>query len=430
MFNFKRLLPKRLSPVAFVQSLYLNVSLFFANDLMSSASACAFGFLFSFIPVSMMIFVILFRFLHATPDVQNFIVSQFDFLSGFTSTISRLNESFDSISSITSFEVVLLWATIWMSRRCFSSTFTGLDRIFGEEQKSKGLTKQLLIFALEAITLIMISAGIFLVAASKSIVKLDFLAYFMKDASVSFQFTYTTIVSIFPYILIFLISLLMYKYASRTKPSWGSCIIASLGTTFSFKVLLFVFQYFVNLNRYNFIYGFLSNVIVLLLEVFSFFILFFFFAQWIFVFQFFETLLVCEIYLLPDSGKEKRLAEIKRLLFIRPDYLMKNSSNVIDLTAGEYIYKKGDRQKYAYYVAYGLVKLSSDSKTTILTRGDFFGEEYCLLNRSATEDAVAVSAVKIISIPDEVFMGLLERNPKVGKKALYQINNYINEKKF
>ena len=72
MFNFKRLLPKSLSPVAFVQSLYLNVGLFFANDLMSSASACAFGFLFSFIPVSMMIFVILFRFLHATPDVQNF----------------------------------------------------------------------------------------------------------------------------------------------------------------------------------------------------------------------------------------------------------------------------------------------------------------------------------------------------------------------
>ena len=161
---------------------------------MSSASACAFGFLFSFIPVSMMIFVILFRFLHATPDVQNFIVSQFDFLSGFTSTISRLNESFDSISSITSFEVVLLWATIWMSRRCFSSTFTGLDRIFGEEQKSKGLTKQLLIFALEAITLIMISAGIFLVAASKSIVKLDFLAYFMKDASDPLAQKYSNVV--------------------------------------------------------------------------------------------------------------------------------------------------------------------------------------------------------------------------------------------
>ena len=59
---------KNISPRAILQALFMAGGLFFENNLISFAASCTFGFLFSFIPIVMMIAVFLLHFLHASTD--------------------------------------------------------------------------------------------------------------------------------------------------------------------------------------------------------------------------------------------------------------------------------------------------------------------------------------------------------------------------
>lgn len=198
-------------------------------------------------------------------------------------------------------------------------------------------------------------------------------------------------------------------------------------STFIFSVVLKIMLEFINFNAYNIIYGVLGNAIVLLLGVFMFFVIFLFFAQWLFVYQFFDTLLLCELYILPDHNEPGIFATIKRALFIRPDHLMIKNGNLVFFKQNEHIYSLNEESTDAYYLVRGTVKLQTKNHISFIERGKFFGEEACMLNGIRTEDAVACTDVDVIRIPEETFFSLLERNPKVSRKVLSLISNYFSK---
>ena len=211
----------------------------------------------------------------------------------------------------------------------------------------------------------------------------------------------------------------------RTRPSFFTCMLFAAGSTLSFIVFLKIMNLFINVNKYNVIYGVLSNTIVLLMEVFFFFIIFLFFAQWLFVFQFFDTLLLCELYLLP-ARDETSLADLsKRLLFIRPDYLLKNELNTIRLKKGDNVYSTGQVGKDAFYVSKGTVRITRLNHVSFADRGCFFGEEACMLRELRNEDATAWTDAEIVRIPEETFFMILDKNPRAASKALSRISNYF-----
>ena len=95
----------------FGQILYLTLSNFTKNALWESASACAFGFIFSFIPVTMIIFTVLVGILRIYPNIYNFIISfteQFDAVVKITPVLDRLLQ----IRSFSSFTAPANAATI------------------------------------------------------------------------------------------------------------------------------------------------------------------------------------------------------------------------------------------------------------------------------------------------------------------------------
>ena len=53
------------------------------------------------------------------------------------------------------------------------------------------------------------------------------------------------------------------------------------------------------------------------------------------------------------------------------------------------------------------------------------GEEAFFLDGVRHEDVKASSYAKLIAIPEDIFLKLLERNPRVSKKALSEINGYF-----
>ncbi len=414
----------RITFITFMQSLYLTVKSYLSNNLLFYAAACTFGFLFSFIPIIMMILVILIRILHLSPEIVT------NFLSPFLSSTSILNfdefiKSITEIHPITNFEIVLGFAIIYMARRFFSSVIGSLSKIFGKEQKTNSLMMQLVVIIGEVIVVVLISALIALVVTARAVIK------FPNLNKIIFQFDWIQsivenfITSSFPLVLIFIIVVIAYKAGSRTKPPLFFCIIMASGTTLVFWAYLLLMKIFLNVNKYNIIYGVLSNTIVLLSEVYIFFMVFLFFAQWLYVAQFFDTLLICELYLLPTRDDTSLLSTLKRILFIKPEFLLRHDSSVIKIAEDNFIYQKNDDAENVYYIFSGRVRLIDNFHISELDKGNFIGVESCMIEEPRQEDAYAVTDLELIRIPRDIFVNLIENAPEANKKALAQVSSYF-----
>ncbi len=414
----------KLSIISFVQTLYLTVSLFVSNSLISYASACAFSFLFSFIPVIMMVLVILVRFLHTSPEIfLSLLPGNSEFLRFLN--LEKLIDTIQQIKTVTNFEIITGLAIVWMARRFFSSVNAGINKIFRQEIGSKPLFTQILSLILEAVFTIVISVLIFAVTLFKTVFKIPQIDEFLSQ----FAFLRTAFsafaIDILPYIIIFVLAALSYREISQSKPPLMGCLFAAFLCTATFFLFQKFSNIFINVNKYNLIYGVLSNTLVLLMELFFFFLIFLFFAQYLFVYQFFDTLVFAEMYLLPEYDDTNPFSILKRLLFIRPQSLLKKQQGIISCREGETIYSENQEGTSAYYIISGSVKIFRTNNVRYAERGSFFGEEACLLNDLRHENAVAETDVKLVKIPEEHFYALLQKNPDASKKALSQISNYF-----
>lgn len=423
-----------------LQSFYLTISFFFQNDLISYASTCAFGFLFSFIPVVMMILVILIRVLHANLDSVSMIMGSNSTIETFVKAIngilhsnSSITQYFDvqstvtslnSIKTVTNFEIVIGLAIILMARRFFVSVMNAMRRIFNKEAVYRPVISQLLSLAEEALLVIIISVIVFAVGTFRTVVKLPIL----EDLILRYPLIFKHLkrgVNIIPFVALFLAVSVCYRLGSATKPRIAAVFVSAASCTFAFIIFQKLMGIFININKYNIIYGVLSGVIVILMEVLGFFMIFLFFAQFLFVYQFFTTLILGELYLLPSREDTSIFATLKRLLFIKPDILLNAEENVVTFKRGDYLYRSGELSKNSYYLAQGSVLLIRPSSISYVDKGNFFGEEAFLLDGRRHEDAKAASTIKAIAIPEPLFKKLIERNPQVSKKALSQINYYF-----
>lgn len=407
-----------------IQTLYFTGVFFFSNDLFAYASACTFGFLFSFIPVVMMILIILIRVLHASTDMLQQLFGGNEQIMRFLN-LDSVAKTISEIKTITNFEIVIGIAIIFMARRFFSSIINSVNRIFHAQIKSRPLISQLIVFAGEAILIVGTSIVIFLFTTARAITRYPVFSKIIPIPPVLLSTMTDFMLNTLPYLLVYVIVLICYKGASRSKPPLKICAVSSLLCVISFVAVQKLMGHFINLNNYNIVYGVLSNTIVLLLEAFFFFTIFLFFAEMVFVRQYFDSLLMGELYLLPDRDDTSRIATIKRLLFIRPDSLLKNSGSVMTVPKGGKIYSRGERGQYTYFIANGSVLITRTNNLSYLDAGSFFGEEACLLDEVRNEDATAYTDVKLLRIPEEDFFTLLEKNPSANNKALSKISKYF-----
>ena len=415
---------KKHSLVTGIQKLYLSIVFFFMNDMWSYASACAFGFLFSFVPVVMLVLVILIRIFHASTDSIESLFGSADIISNFLN-LDSVADTISQIHSITNFEVILTITIIWMARRFFSSIIGSINRIFHTQVPLRPMLSQVVIMAAEAGMVIISSLIIILNVAFKTLTKLEIFQKLSEIFPILMStFTERTVIYL-PYVIIFVVVFICYKASSRSNPPTWTCLWCAAGCTAGFFVMQKFMGIFLNVNRYNMIYGVLSNIIVLLLEVFFFFVIFLSFAEFVFVSQYFDTLLLSEIYRLPDRDKTGLISTFRRLLFIRPDHLLNSDENVMHFRKGEEIYSNGEDGKFMYYIVSGTVMLLKKNNIAFVDSGSFFGEEAILMDGIRKEDAVAHTDLKLIRINESKFYSILQKNPKVASKAMAKISRYF-----
>lgn len=421
--------PRKITFVTFSQSIFLTTKYFLQNRLLSFAGSCAFSFLFSVIPLFIMIVMVLVRFLHASPDTVTAIISAIPELEMYFNSAAIIH-SVQAIRTVSSFEIIAGIFILWIARRFFASIFDSMQNIFHTQTKRKAFFNQILSFLIELLIVLIASAVIFAYISLQTISSIEILKNIPQLSFIYEELLSGKLVNFLPNIMIFIVISVLFKSASGTKPSLLLCIFISILCTASFWVFRLLLHYFLDVSRYNLIYGVLGQAIILFMDIFFFFAFFLVFAQFIYVIQFFDELLLGELYMLPKIEQKGFAADFKRMFFIRPDFLIaKNKSNVFSYHPGDIIFESGSEDNYAYYIIKGTVKFVSEGESeetqTLAHRGEFFGETSCILDQKRATTAVAVISTRIIKIESERFRFLVHQNPEAAKKVLKQISPFF-----
>lgn len=406
----------------FGQILYLTLSNFTKNALWESASACAFGFIFSFIPVTMIIFTVLVGILRIYPNIYNFIISfteQFDAVVKITPVLDRLLQ----IRSFSSFNIFLAVWIIWMARKLFNSIIIAMNKVFRSVSKRKSWFNQILTFIIEFSITLIIAVIIIAAFIFSQIMSLPFfqtiLAYFplLEKQSSSNLATFVL------YFILFISTVIAYRIIPGTKPLLRRCVFYASLSTAAFFIVSWFLNIFMNVTNYNAVYGTISSLVVLMMKVYLFFVIFLFCAQMIYVSQFFDTLLRSEIYLLPAFESKGMGNYLRRFLFINPSEIQ-TEKNTVRLAIGEILYRKEDKVTKVYFLKSGAITEASDKGFTLRSQGCFLGDVQCILNQTYQADAQALADCELISFTAEEFMDIIERSHHAARKAISKISEY------
>lgn len=404
----------------FGQMLYLTLSNFSKNAMWESASACAFGFIFSFIPVTMIIFTVLVGILRIYPNIYNFIISfteQFDSVVKITPVLDKMLQ----IRSFSSFNIFLAVWIVWMARKLFQSIVQAINKIFNSVTKRKGILNQAIVFISEFLLVIIIAAVIIFSFVFNQLISSRFFEPLKEFLPAIVSQNSHTIVTIAMYFMIFICTLLAYKFIISIHPPLWLCFIYALLDTVCFYFISLWVSKFLNLTNYNIVYGTISTIIILMLKVYFFFVFFLFFAQMIYVTRNFELLLKCEVYLLPDNERQGWMIQLRRMLFINPAAL-KTSTNTRMLQEGEVIFNSGDKADNVYYIRTGTITEEFENgESQTFEKGAFVGDTICLLDERFRGTGKASSDCKIIIFTAAEFKELMKKSPKAASKALSKL---------
>ncbi|MCR5605952.1 MAG: cyclic nucleotide-binding domain-containing protein [Treponema sp.] len=373
-----------------------------------------------------MILTVLIRFLHASPDTVTKLMDINPMFENFFSIESVINV-IEGVKSIGRFEIVIVFFIFWMARNFSNSIMNALHHIFHERVTPRPVLKQLLGFAGEFIIVLVFVLLLLLFYITETIQAVFWLKFPRLPTS---MFT-----SIFAFFFLFILSFIAYKGGTRSKPAVSLAFISSLLFSISFFLIRKFMSCFININKYNLVYGLFSQLIVNLLAIYIFFTFFLFFAQFIFVVQFFDDLLLGEIYLLPENNYSWKIRNIKRWLFLRPDFFIRCKTGEIEYVKykkGEVIYKTGEEAECSYYIVSGKVSLNNGSKGLLkdsfeLEAGNFFGELSCTIEKPRDNTVIAESDLTLIKVSKITFLNLLERNNIVANIVLGKIRSYFTE---
>ena len=398
------------------QHAYLTFLSYTRNSLFESAASCSFGFVFSFIPIIMLALSLLSGILVKYPSMMNYIVdlaNEFSDIFDINLAVSQLTKK----KTFTWVDIILGVWIIWVARRFFLSIARGISRIFHSETPQKGYVIQLMTFIGEFALIVGLIAIVLFSFVLQQFLELPTFTTLAEK----FPFLFADVVSILPtiifYAIIFIFTTVVYRFESRTAPHFLWCLICAAMSTGCFWVVSFFINKFMNVSNYILIYGTISSVIILMLKSYIFFMLFLFFAQSLYVYQFFETLLFGELYLLPDA-KSMKISDIaKRIILFNPA-LPKSKTKTIKFKAGDIIFKKGDKADFVYFIKSGIIREEFDDRDVTFAPGVFFGEKSCVLKRKRSGTTSATTDAELIRISAEEFRNLLMKNPRASAYAM------------
>ena len=248
----------------FGQMLYLTLSNFSKNAMWESASACAFGFIFSFIPITLIIFTVLIGIIQFYPNIYNFIINFAKEIENIVNIMPLLDKLMQ-IHSVKSFNIFLAVWIIWMARKLFNSIIIAMNKVFRSASKRKSWFNQLLTFIIEFSITLIIAVILIAAFAFSQILSLSFFQDFIAKFPILTKQSSHNIAVFIMYFILFISTVIAYRVISGTKPMLRRCIFYAALSTVAFFIISWFLNIFMNVANYNAVYGTISSLVLLMM---------------------------------------------------------------------------------------------------------------------------------------------------------------------
>jgi hypothetical protein len=180
-------------------------------------------------------------------------------------------------------------------------------------------------------------------------------------------------------------------------------------------------------SRYNFIYGALGSLIILLVNVYSFFYLFFFGAQFAMVIDSFEALLFSRMRDVTAKAVKPRSSIDRRFFSGTAGGLGKYLRSY---RKGEVVFNIGDTDKEVYYLLSGeaavsLPQRTGESRIDVIHPNAFFGEMEYILSKPRSATVKALTDITVMALPQTLFEEILLTDPAVDRAIIEELSSRL-----
>lgn len=388
---------------------------FQTNGETNQAAAIALYAILSFIPLSILTFLMAGQIFGSNPEIQRQLMEGIQRYSA-SSSGSLLTH----LGAIEDKQRVLGWigiiSLVWFSSMIFGAIETALNIIFrSKKPRNYFLSKALAIAMIPmawavGITSILVTSIATLLASQPLLVESG-IPYLPLIQGATFRY-------VIPYVVTVLFFTIVYKIIPTIKIPLGLALIGSAIFSALMELAKHLFTWYVaNYTRYNIIYGSLETVVILIFWVFYIGLILLFCAELM------SSYLRRDLILL-----EKAFFKPGRKMHLTNDRLFRKFGRFYP--TGSYIFREGDHDHDMYYILAGRVlvekrvghikKILSD-----LAPGHYFGEMAPLIDAPRTASAQAVEDSTLAVIDRDTFHNLLRESDGVSLFMLQEFSNRI-----
>jgi membrane protein len=407
----------------FLQKISLSINLFLKHELLNHAGAAAFYFLLSVTPVFLLLVIAFDRYLASYPE---FSTTFFAFLKSVNKNLDK--DFFVKIGLLnvdtTAIGIFGLLSLLWAGRSILTSIQRGLGIIFPAEKSRPAHIMNTFSFIFLSFLLLLAVLATFIGMG------FNFAQTTLPDSQMV-QVLFKTILYILrqllPLCITFLVVFLIYRFMPSQKPSTVSSVVAALFCSLSIILTHTLISNFFSFSKHNVIYGFFGSVILIVLWIHFSFVLFFFFAEFAFVSDRIDVLLLERFYFLRFIDDEKG-QKLQKLIFGQPKHIF--DKYAVRYQPGDVLFRQGDQSKDIFFIYKGTIAIfhnhyGKERKLATLGEGEVFGEMAYLLNEKRTATAVAETAAITMVIVPEVFEELLQASYLFSRKLIQALSDRI-----
>jgi len=418
--------------------MYITLQMYGENGIANHAAACAYGFLLSMAPMLLLAAFLIFYTLEPSPGA----------IINFINTIPFLGNAFDekwfssgffTFSSPSIPGIISVLSIVWAGRILALAIQRGLKIIFPPTKRNAAVKNTFVTLAIEISVIIFV---VVIIISSRTAIRFYGLFDFFSRRTF-FHFITSHLGSrIFYITLLGAASYYVYLFAPSNPPRKSSAFQGALFCTIAYFCTVLLFGFILNKARYNFLYGTLGNLIIILINVYFFFTFFFIGAQFAFVTDYYEALLFSRLRLYKIKASEKKKYKGFMNKF-RYSVLVYNffhpSRNNLNkyfryYKKEETIFSHGDAADIVstiFYLLEGEVEIiisslrNNESFSGVIKSDSFFGGIGYLVSEEHTAAVKAISDVSVIVIPPALFDIILKYDNNLDKTLIENMSHRI-----
>jgi len=430
--NKVKLITKRLKTAVkiLLQRLFITLQFSGENSLANHAAACAYGFLLSAAPLLLIASFIIFHIFQVSNNSLITLIKSLPFLE-IVIDEQWLSDNFYSIMVPGLSGIVTILSFIWAGRLLAVSLQRGIKTIFRGTKKRNPAFDNLIIFAVEVPALFLSLVVIF---SSRAALRFYEIFNFIPKTSLFAFLSSKQGYFIFTTVILGLVTYFSYRLIPANPPRRISAFKGGVFCIILYEISSMALRFLLGQSRYNFLYGTLGNLIMLLINVYFFFLFFLMGGQLAYVTDYFESFLFIKMRnaRIKTGAKKNSVSKAVDGLFFSIEGSLRKYYRFHK--KGETFFFEKDKIDAIYYILDGEVETlilsgpNNYTQTGTLGPDSFFGEMGYLLSEDRASTIRAKTDVAALALPPRIFEAILKHDASLDRDLIENLYRSLNIK--